>query len=110
MARGKAEQALGDEHGQRAGLAVALLDQRDQGPVRSQRGHRSGGARRGQAGAMRQSPRLGLGEGPDREGRRVNYSLHDEHVGQLMEQAMSHVEHLRLGLAEHTHRREAVPA
>jgi DNA-binding transcriptional ArsR family regulator len=38
---------------------------------------------------------LGLVRG-ERDGRRVNYSLHDEHVGQLMEQAMSHVEHLRL--------------
>ena len=46
---------------------------------------------------------LGLVTG-EREGRRVNYSLHDEHVGQLMEQAMSHVEHLRLGLSDHTHR------
>jgi ArsR family transcriptional regulator, nickel/cobalt-responsive transcriptional repressor len=45
---------------------------------------------------------LGLVSG-EREGRRVNYSLHDEHVGQLIEQAMSHVEHLRLGLADHTH-------
>jgi ArsR family transcriptional regulator, nickel/cobalt-responsive transcriptional repressor len=46
---------------------------------------------------------LGLVSG-ERDGRRVNYSLHDEHVGQLIEQAMSHVEHLRLGLADHTHR------
>ena len=46
---------------------------------------------------------LGLVRG-ERDGRRVNYSLHDEHVGQLLEQAMSHVEHLRLGLADHTHR------
>jgi ArsR family transcriptional regulator len=46
---------------------------------------------------------LGLVRG-EREGRRVNYSLHDEHVGQLMEQAMSHVEHLRLGLADHGRR------
>jgi DNA-binding transcriptional ArsR family regulator len=37
---------------------------------------------------------LGLVRG-EREGRRVSYSLHDEHVGQLLEQAMSHVEHLR---------------
>jgi DNA-binding transcriptional ArsR family regulator len=43
---------------------------------------------------------LGLVAG-ERDGRRVNYSLHDHHVGQLLEQAMSHVEHLRLGLAEH---------
>jgi ArsR family transcriptional regulator, nickel/cobalt-responsive transcriptional repressor len=49
---------------------------------------------------------LGLVTG-DREGRRVNYSLHDEHVGQLLEQAMSHVEHLRLGLADHSHRSAA---
>jgi DNA-binding transcriptional ArsR family regulator len=42
---------------------------------------------------------LGLVIG-ERDGRRVHYSLHDEHVGQLLEQAMSHVEHLRLGLAE----------
>jgi len=52
---------------------------------------------------------LGLVVG-ERDGRRINYSLHDEHVGQLMEQAMSHVEHLRLGLSARTHRHEAVPA
>jgi DNA-binding transcriptional ArsR family regulator len=52
---------------------------------------------------------LGLVTG-NREGRRVNYSLHDEHVGQLMEQAMSHVEHLRLGLSEHTQREAEVTA
>lgn len=46
---------------------------------------------------------LGLVTG-EREGRRVNYALHDEHVGQLLEQAMSHVEHLRLGLSDHAHR------
>ena len=42
---------------------------------------------------------LGLVRG-EREGRRVNYSLYDHHVAQLLEQAMSHVEHLRLGLAD----------
>ncbi len=52
---------------------------------------------------------LGLVSG-EREGRRVNYSLYDEHVGQLLEQAMSHVEHLRLGLADHTHRGAAAEA
>jgi len=52
---------------------------------------------------------LGLVTG-EREGRRVTYSLHDEHVGQLMEQAMSHVEHLRLGLADHTRRGAEAPA
>ena len=42
---------------------------------------------------------LGLVTG-ERDGRRVNYSLHDHHVAQLLEQAMSHVEHLRLGIAD----------
>ena len=42
---------------------------------------------------------LGLVTG-EREGRRVNYSLYDHHVAQLLEQAMSHVEHLRMGLAD----------
>lgn len=52
---------------------------------------------------------LGLVAG-ERDGRHVHYSLHDEHVGQLIEQAMSHVEHLRLGLADHGRRREAITA
>ena len=34
-----------------------------------------------------------------RDGRRVVYDLHDDHVGELLEQAISHVEHLRAGLA-----------
>ena len=34
-----------------------------------------------------------------REGRRVVYDLYDDHVGELLEQAISHVEHLRAGLA-----------
>lgn len=45
---------------------------------------------------------LGLVAG-ERDGRRVNYALHDEHVGQLLAQAMGHVEHLRLGLAQRPH-------
>jgi ArsR family transcriptional regulator, nickel/cobalt-responsive transcriptional repressor len=32
-----------------------------------------------------------------REGRQVVYYLYDDHVGELLEQAISHVEHLRLG-------------
>jgi DNA-binding transcriptional ArsR family regulator len=31
-----------------------------------------------------------------RDGRRVLYDLHDEHVGQMLEEAISHVEHLRI--------------
>lgn len=46
--------------------------------------------------------RLGLVVG-EREGRSVLYALHDEHVGLLLEEAMSHVEYLRLGLADHRH-------
>lgn len=34
-----------------------------------------------------------------RDGRRVLYDLHDDHVAQLLEEAISHVEHLQLGLA-----------
>jgi ArsR family transcriptional regulator, nickel/cobalt-responsive transcriptional repressor len=52
---------------------------------------------------------LGL-VGGEREGRRVVYSLHDEHVGSLLEQAMSHVEHVRLGLVERTRRADTATA
>jgi DNA-binding transcriptional ArsR family regulator len=41
---------------------------------------------------------LGLVVG-DRQGRRVVYDLYDDHVGELLEQAISHVEHVRAGLA-----------
>lgn len=36
-----------------------------------------------------------------RDGRRIVYELHDDHVGQLLEQAIGHVEHLRLGRSRH---------
>jgi ArsR family transcriptional regulator, nickel/cobalt-responsive transcriptional repressor len=52
---------------------------------------------------------LGLVSG-EREGRRVNYSLHDHHVAQLLEQAMSHVEHLRLGIADGARRADSAVA
>jgi DNA-binding transcriptional ArsR family regulator len=39
---------------------------------------------------------LGLVVG-ERRGRQVIYVLHDSHVGELLEQAVSHAEHLRLG-------------
>jgi len=39
---------------------------------------------------------LGLVHG-ERNGRQVMYALHDSHVGDLLEQAVYHVEHLRLG-------------
>jgi ArsR family transcriptional regulator len=39
---------------------------------------------------------LGLVVG-HRQGRQIIYDLHDDHVGQLLEQAIGHVEHLRQG-------------
>ena len=41
---------------------------------------------------------LGLVVG-HRQGRRVVYDLYDDHVGELLEQAISHVEHVRAELA-----------
>ena len=41
---------------------------------------------------------LGLVVG-DRTGRRVIYALHDDHVRMLLSEAVSHTEHLRIGLA-----------
>jgi ArsR family transcriptional regulator, nickel/cobalt-responsive transcriptional repressor len=41
---------------------------------------------------------LGLVVG-QRKGRSVIYALHDDHVGVLLAEAVSHAEHLRLGLA-----------
>lgn len=43
-----------------------------------------------------------------RDGRRVLYELHDEHVGQLLEQAISHVEHLRIAAQRAAHREPGV--
>ena len=34
-----------------------------------------------------------------REGRHVVYDLHDDHVAHLLDEAISHVEHVQLGLA-----------
>jgi ArsR family transcriptional regulator, nickel/cobalt-responsive transcriptional repressor len=44
-----------------------------------------------------------------REGRRVVYDLHDDHVAQLLDEAISHVEHVQLGLAGRSNRRDAAP-
>jgi ArsR family transcriptional regulator, nickel/cobalt-responsive transcriptional repressor len=40
---------------------------------------------------------LGLVTG-ERDGRQVVYELYDDHVADLLEQVVSHVEHVRLGL------------
>ncbi|MFB6778816.1 ArsR/SmtB family transcription factor [Streptomyces sp. NPDC056352] len=42
---------------------------------------------------------LGLVTG-ERRGRSVIYTLYDNHVAELLEQALFHVEHLRLGLRD----------
>jgi ArsR family transcriptional regulator, nickel/cobalt-responsive transcriptional repressor len=42
---------------------------------------------------------LGLVVG-ERRGRQVVYSLHDSHVAVLLDEAVYHVEHVRLGLAD----------
>jgi DNA-binding transcriptional ArsR family regulator len=52
---------------------------------------------------------LGLVVG-HRQGRRIVYDLYDDHVGELLEQAISHVEHLRAGLARSVRRRELAEA
>ena len=49
---------------------------------------------------------LGLVVG-DRRGRQIIYALHDDHVAELLAQAVSHAEHLRLGVGPHA-RLEAV--
>jgi len=36
----------------------------------------------------------------ERDGRHVEYRLYDNHIGELIDQAISHAEHVRLGLAE----------
>ncbi len=42
---------------------------------------------------------LGLVVG-ERRGRSVSYALHDDHVADLIDQAVFHVEHVRLGLVD----------
>lgn len=51
---------------------------------------------------------LGLVVG-ERHGRNVVYALHDDHVAVLLAEAVSHAEHLRLGLAARPAER-ALPA
>ena len=42
-----------------------------------------------------------------RQGRRVVYSLYDDHVAELIDQAVGHIEHLKLGADETRPRRAA---
>jgi DNA-binding transcriptional ArsR family regulator len=43
----------------------------------------------------------------ERQGRRVVYSLYDHHVAELIDQAIGHIEHLRIGAAQPSSRRQA---
>ncbi len=43
----------------------------------------------------------------ERHGRNVVYSLYDVHVAELIDQAVGHIEHLRLGMADRPIRRAA---
>jgi DNA-binding transcriptional ArsR family regulator len=45
---------------------------------------------------LRQLRHLGLVVG-ERQGKQIVYGVHDEHVGELLDQAVFHVEHVRLG-------------
>lgn len=44
----------------------------------------------------------------ERDGRQVIYALHDDHVRALLSEAISHTEHLRLGLAAHPAQRALI--
>jgi DNA-binding transcriptional ArsR family regulator len=52
---------------------------------------------------------LGLVLG-QREGRQVVYELHDDHVAELLEQVVGHVDHVRLGLAGRADTRQVTTA
>jgi ArsR family transcriptional regulator, nickel/cobalt-responsive transcriptional repressor len=52
---------------------------------------------------------LGLVVG-ERDGRQVIYALHDDHVRALLSEAVSHTEHLRLGLAASPSAEQSVEA
>jgi len=43
-----------------------------------------------------------------RDGRRVLYDLHDDHIAHLLDEAISHVEHVQLGLPGRAVDREVV--
>jgi DNA-binding transcriptional ArsR family regulator len=45
-----------------------------------------------------------------RDGRHVVYDLHDDHVAHLLDEAVSHVEHVQLGLAGRRATRDATEA
>jgi len=48
---------------------------------------------------LRMLRHLGLVTG-ERRGRQIVYALHDSHVAELLDQAVFHIEHVRLGTSE----------
>jgi ArsR family transcriptional regulator, nickel/cobalt-responsive transcriptional repressor len=52
---------------------------------------------------------LGLVEGT-RHGKTTVYALYDDHVARLLDEAVYHSEHLRLGLRDEAARPSAIPA
>jgi DNA-binding transcriptional ArsR family regulator len=58
---------------------------------------------------LRMLRHLGLVVG-ERRGRQIIYALHDDHVGELLAQAISHSQHLRVGAAAHARHRQRVSA
>lgn len=46
----------------------------------------------------------------ERDGRHVEYQLYDNHISELIEQALSHAEHVRLGLTQRNARAATRPA
>ena len=52
---------------------------------------------------LRMLRHLGLVDG-QRHGRSVTYALYDDHVAELLDQAVYHAEHLRLGAPNHSTR------
>jgi hypothetical protein len=58
---------------------------------------------------IRQLRHRGLVVG-ERDGRRIVYDLYDDYVGELLEQAISHVEHVPAGLARSVSQRHLAEA
>lgn len=58
---------------------------------------------------LRMLRHLGLVAGT-RHGKTTVYALYDDHVARLLDEAVYHSEHLRLGLHDHASRDHAVPA
>ena len=85
---------------------VRILSRSASGPARSGSGHDLGMSQPAVSQQLRVLRHLGLVVG-ERDGRQTIYALHDDHVRALLTEAISHTEHLRLGLAAHPPSRSA---